>query len=214
MSKVVSKKAVIFDFDGTLADTEGLLRDIYNELAKQKKWRRKGRQQYRRLFTATVWHALAWSQLRPWRIWYLVRKTRQQLHTEAGRISLFKGIPQLIDQLYKEGWDLYVLSNNVTPTINLVLQNRAIMDKLIVLEKPTLLRKHIRISELIKRKGYDRSQVWMIGDERRDIAAARKAGVSSIAVTWGLQNKPGLKKARPTYIAEKPRDIAEFLKSR
>lgn len=207
-------KAVIFDFDGTLADTEGLLRDAYNELAKKKRWQKLNNQQYRGLFTATIIHALRWSRFRPWRFFYLVRQSRKHLHTEAGRISLFKGIPELIDELYESGFDLYVLSYNVATTINLVLTHREVIDKLIVLDQPVFFRKHVRINELIKRKNYERSNVWMIGDEKRDIAAAKKAGVASIAVTWGLQNKSALKKAHPTHIVSNPSDIAKILISR
>lgn len=207
------KKAIIFDFDGTLADTEGLLSEIYNELAKKKKWQKLNNSQYRHLFTATIGHALRWSRLRPWRFFYLVKHSRKHLHTEAGRISLFKGIPKLIDDLYAQGYDLYVLSYNVTTTINLVLTHREVIDKLVVLEQPMFLRKHARVNELIKRKGYERKNIWLVGDEKRDIAAAKKAGVASIAVTWGLQNKEALKKARPTYLVDNPSDIAKILSS-
>ncbi len=205
------KKAVIFDFDGTLADTEGLLSEIYNELATKNKWQKLNNRGYRQLFTATILHALRWSRFRPWRFFYLVRQSRKHLHTEAGRISLFKGIPKLVRDLEKAGYDLYVLSNNVSTTINLVLTHREIIDKLIVLEKPIFLRKHVRINELVKRKSYERSNVWMVGDEKRDVRAGQKAGVATIAVTWGLQNKGVLRKTRPTHIVNNPSGIAKIL---
>lgn len=214
MKRVSNNAAIIFDFDGTLADTEGLLREIYNEVAVKKKWERLNNRQYRKLFTATIGHVLRWSRLRPWRFFYLVRQSRKHLHTEAGRISLFKGLPKLINDLHEAGYDLYVLSNNVSVTINLVLTHREVIDKLIILEQPVFLRKHVRINELIRRKNYARSNVWMVGDERRDIVAAKKARVNSIAVTWGLQNLGVLKKSHPTHLVNNPSEILKILDSK
>lgn len=205
------KKAVIFDFDGTLADTAGILHEIYNELAQKKKWQKLNDKDYRKLFTATVWHAIKWSKFRPWRLLYLVRYSREQLHTEVGRISLFKGIPLLIDQLHKARWDLYILSVNISPTIESVLKKPEITGKVTLLEKAVFMHKELSVKQLLKQKGYDPNNVWMVGDETRDIVAAKKAAVQSIGVTWGFQSTTVLKRAGPTHIAHKPSDIAKFL---
>ena len=60
---------------------------------------------------------------------------------------------------------------------------------------------------LIRRHRVAKSDVWMVGDELRDIEAAKKAGINCIAVTWGLQHPDTLKAAHPTYVVDSPGQI-------
>jgi len=41
-----------------------------------------------------------------------------------------------------------------------------------------------------------------VGDETRDIEAAKAAGFQSVAVTWGYNSKKVLENARPDFIVE------------
>ena len=47
----------------------------------------------------------------------------------------------------------------------------------------------------------------MWGDEVRDIEAGRKAGISTIAVTWGYNDRGLLAQHDPTYLVETPADL-------
>ncbi|MBI4162534.1 MAG: HAD family hydrolase [Candidatus Aenigmarchaeota archaeon] len=46
-----------------------------------------------------------------------------------------------------------------------------------------------------------------VGDFYTDIIAAKRAGMKSIAVTWGYSTKEVLKQENPDFIAERPKDI-------
>ena len=64
--------------------------------------------------------------------------------------------------------------------------------------------------KIIKEKKFDKKDLIYIGDEDSDIKAAKKAGIDSIAVVWGMKNKELLRNKKPTFIAEKPEDILSF----
>lgn len=54
--------------------------------------------------------------------------------------------------------------------------------------------------------------VFMIGDALSDVRAAKEAGVTSIAVTWGHQSLETLQRGTPDYVAEAPRQIIKIIK--
>ncbi len=56
-----------------------------------------------------------------------------------------------------------------------------------------------------------RGKVVYVGDEARDVAAARKAGVDAAAVTWGYQARQLLHDRAPVYLADSPEELAAWL---
>jgi phosphoglycolate phosphatase len=49
-----------------------------------------------------------------------------------------------------------------------------------------------------------------IGDEVRDIAAARKAGIAIAAVTWGYNSRAALERAHPDYLVTRPAELLQL----
>lgn len=52
---------------------------------------------------------------------------------------------------------------------------------------------------------------WYVGDEVRDVEAARGAGMRSIAVSWGFNSEMALRAAHPDYIAASPNELPDLL---
>lgn len=209
-----SKKIVIFDFDGTLADVSTLLRELYAELAKERGWPELTDTAYKKLRKGSIQQAIRWVGIRPWQIPGLLREGRNLFRGRSDEVELFYGIPKLVHNLSKQDLELYVLSSNSPSTIKKVLRSHGIGDKMHILKRPSLFGKDKSINKLVENEHYDKQYVWMIGDEVRDIDGANKAGVNSIAVTWGLQDESILKKANPTAIAKKPADIERIINNK
>jgi phosphoglycolate phosphatase len=190
----VGKKAVVFDFDGTIADTSKFIREI------------KGSDEYWLLRNATLRKVIGFNFLRAWRLYSLWQKAKQSIMLQAALVELFPGTKKLIKQLQADNWDVYVLSNNSAQTVRVVLEQREITD-VTVLPPSRFYSKSSVLKQLIRREGYDRDAVWMIGDEVSDIGAAKRAGVQSIAVTWGLQSKLLLAACFPIASVDRPEEI-------
>lgn len=207
----MSKKCVVFDFDGTLADTVEILHRIYNDLAGENNWQKLSLDEYKKLFTGTAWHALVWSKFMPWRIYRLVTESRNRLHAKPKEPKLYAGIDKVIDYFSNNGWSIYVLSRNREDTVRLILKEKGLKDNITVLSQASILGKHRKIKRLIKWKGYRKELMWMIGDEVRDIKASKKSGIRCIAVTWGFQSYSVLKQANPDFIVSQPKDILKII---
>ncbi len=207
-----SGRAIIFDFDGTLADSEPIILNIYAEIAEQKGWPRLTKAQYKKLRKGTVQEGLRWLRIRPWQIPGLLREAHKRFNPRLAEVRMFDGMPELLSTLQNCGDDLYVLSANSPEIIKKVLCHHQIDTGITVLKSPPLFSKHKSIKKLLRKHGYQADQTWMIGDELRDVQAAQKAGVKCIAVTWGLQDKSVLKAAEPTHVATTPNEIAQILR--
>ena len=63
-----------------------------------------------------------------------------------------------------------------------------------------------RLGEGVKKKS-----VFMVGDSLSDIFAAKEAGVTSIAVTWGHQSLEYLRLGDPDYVVTSPQNLIEVI---
>ncbi|MFZ1324135.1 MAG: HAD hydrolase-like protein, partial [Candidatus Saccharimonadales bacterium] len=55
--------------------------------------------------------------------------------------------------------------------------------------------------------GLKRKDTVYIGDETRDIQAARMAFIRAVSVTWGFNTRRILEKQRPAYLIDTPEEL-------
>lgn len=206
-------QAVIFDFDGTLADTGPIIRAIYTELAKKNNWPEMTDEAYARLRKGSLRQARQWVGIRWWQFPGLVYSGKKLMKLESEKVKLFPGAVDLIRDLQKKNIDVYILSRNLPDTIQAVLERYGLEQKLEILSYKTLFfgSKRTVIAKLLVRQRYKRKAVWMVGDETRDIRAARSTGIKSIAVGWGLQNISLLERSRPTEVVTTMKQLRNIL---
>jgi len=211
MKKQNKTKVVVFDFDGTLGDVIPIMREIYGDFARQKGYPELTEDVYQKLRKGTLKEVLKWMGVRPWQIGGLLREGRSLFYIRSQEVQLFPGVAKLVKELHKEGWDIYILSSNSPKTIKEILARNDIDELVNILKRPPLFGKASSIKALIRAKKYDKSRVWMVGDEVRDIEAANKTGIKSIAVAWGLQHEIAFAKADPTKVALKVPELRKYL---
>ena len=65
-----------------------------------------------------------------------------------------------------------------------------------------LLGKSRLLGKVIRKERLSKADTLYIGDEIRDITAARKAGIGVIAVSWGYNTSQSLAEARPDVLVD------------
>lgn len=205
------EKVVIFDFDGTLANIEPLIKEIYRNVSASRGWPELTDKAYQDLRRGTINDAIKWIGVRPWQIPNLMRQARNIVHENQDKIELFDGVDSLLHDLKKSGWQIYILSANSTKTIHHVLKREKLDNLVTVLKRPALFGKATSINSLVRKKRFNKEHVWMVGDEVRDIDAANKSRVRSVAVIWGLQHESLLVAKHPTVLVKKVKDIESVL---
>jgi phosphoglycolate phosphatase len=66
------------------------------------------------------------------------------------------------------------------------------------------------LKSMMKTNKIDKDLCVYIGDETRDIQAAKEVGLESIAVSWGYNTLDILSTYEPTYLCKVPKDIFEL----
>jgi phosphoglycolate phosphatase-like HAD superfamily hydrolase len=121
--------------------------------------------------------------------------------------AVWSGIPCVLNRL-SQSHTLVVLTGNAHEAVQRTLVRngldgciREIMDG----ESPGSKAEKIQSSR--KRFGFEANQTFMIGDALSDVKAGKKAGVITVAVTWGFQPREKLAEGNPDYIVDKPAEI-------
>lgn len=73
-----------------------------------------------------------------------------------------------------------------------------------------ILGKGRRLRSILQRYRLKPSEVFYVGDEMRDIRAARQVGMQSIAVTWGFNTPTALQSFQPDFLIDHPSQLWEI----
>jgi len=110
-------------------------------------------------------------------------------------------------ELKKQGHTVGIVTSNTTKNVELFLASHQISIIDFIYSEKNLFGKGKVLNNLIKKRLFKKSEVLYVGDEVRDIDAAKNAAVKVIAVDWGFNSEERLRKAQPDFLISKPREI-------
>lgn len=201
-------KTLIFDFDGTLADSFDLVVDIAHEVLKIPRVSDQQMQEFRHMSVLKIAKELHVSVAQGPR---LLLKGRQIMQERISEVKTFVGIAEALAVLHNSGNRLIVMSSNSEQNVRIFLHKNKLeryFDD--VYGGVGLLNKAAALRKIIKRNNYDLADCFYIGDEARDVIASKKVGVKCVAVLWGYQSAKALEQQKPFAIATKPSDLPEL----
>ena len=202
-------KTIIFDFDGTLADTGRIMIECMNDLAKQEN--RPLLEATKALRERTAYQIFTQDLgVSIYKVPSYVKRARQIMKTKVSSIRLFEGVPDIVEALSKQ-FHLGILTSNSEEIVRNVLDRENIKSFRFIFSNSSVFGKHRSLKKLLKTNHLQATEAIYVGDEVRDIEACRKAKVPIIAVTWGFNSKKILQQARPDFIAERPKDIIKSI---
>jgi phosphoglycolate phosphatase len=204
----------IFDFDGTLADSWRLMGRAIVEAADRFGYRSPSpeeAEQLRGLDNRAVMKALG---VRMWQLPAIATHMRAVSAAQAHEVKLFEGIDTMVQALSDGGVRVAIVSSNAEATIRLVLGPDLAGRVSAYACGASLFGKARKFTRVVHRLGVEPSQAIAIGDEGRDIEAARAAGVASGAVTWGYATRDLLVSCRPTHVFDTCDQVVQTLTGR
>jgi phosphoglycolate phosphatase len=181
----VKYKLVIFDFDGTLADSFPWLLGIANQLAEQHNIPKLARNELEALRGYDAKALMKMYRVPMWKVLLMAKDARRMMAQETDKIPLFAGMEHLLKQLAAQGTQLAVVTSNSYENVRQVLG--AELTALFGYYEcgVALFGKKTKFRKVLKKSGFAESEVFCIGDETRDIVAAQSANIACGVVTWG-----------------------------
>lgn len=206
-------KHVIFDFDGTIADSMELSLKIYNDLEEKYHYKKLTLDELRILSSLPIKKRAKNVGLPLYKLPQISLDCLVKYKKLINTLKPFDGIRDVIMGLKNQGLSLSIISSNSVENIEAFLKKNQLefFDKII--SAKNLFGKDKSIKRYLRNLNLEPDKIIYIGDELRDIHACEKLDVRMISVTWGFDSLELLKSGNPDYIASKPKDIVEIIGS-
>ena len=200
---------IIFDLDGTLADSFPFFVSVHNRLADRHGFRRIAPGEIEALRRCSAREVMRHVGLPRWKL-PLVARSFVRLMRDA-EVALFAGVDEALEQLHAQGATLALVSSNAAANCRRIL-GEAHWQRLAHAEcGASIFGKRRRIARILRATGTDPARAIYVGDQVTDAEAAREAGVAFGAIAWGYGSPASLARARPDRLFSSPRDLAAFI---
>jgi len=199
---------LLFDFDGTLVDSYHCVLAKTRLLACEHYFRNLSDDDIEALRDLSSGEIIKFLKIPLYKIPKLIREMRKHLHNEMQHLTPFPTMYSVVERLYNNNCSLGILTSNSVDNVAkwLDINDMSRFFDFIHTESNYFSKKYLLKKTLSSYK-IDKSQAYYIGDETRDIEAAKKNKVKSIAVTWGYNSEKALLKSQPSFIAKVPNDL-------
>lgn len=204
----MQRKIVIFDFDGTIADTMTTFLSIYNDLAPRYGCTPVDLKDVPSLRGTRPQEKMRQYGITFWKLPFLARAVRNEFRKRAPIASAHNGVAEALQKLKDSGHTLGVLTSNSKDSVQTFLNQQGLGDifEFVVAHK-NMFGKHKALKRIMKERGFAADDTAYVGDETRDMEAAKRAGVMGVAVTWGFQNHEAFARVKPDIVVDKPTEL-------
>jgi phosphoglycolate phosphatase len=200
----------IFDFDGTLADSLPWFRASFQDMIARFDLAPVGADEMEGLRALTGRQIMARLNVPMWRLPAIVSDMRKRKLAAAGEISLFEGVEEMLSALQRFGIKIAIVSSDTEESVRRVLGPAAALITRFDCGA-AIFGKHRKFRRVARQLGAKPTETICVGDEIRDIEAARAAGMDSGAVVWGYAFPIALQAAEPTHFFTSMAEITRRL---
>lgn len=178
-------RLIIFDFDGTLADSFPYFLKTLNVLAEIYHFKKIEPDKVENLRGMTVRQMMKIAGMPAWKMPVVANTFIKMMARDIDQIHLFGGISDLLQQLSAQGVELAIVSSNSEENIRRVLGTANASLIRYYGCGTSVFGKQSKFRKVMKKSGFLPAEILCIGDEVRDIEAAQAEAMAFGAVTWG-----------------------------
>ena len=202
--------AIIFDFDGTIADSFAYVTQFMAQQAgKPGLTLRERQQQFAGLSIRGIMDKLdkpLW-----WGLWMFFYG-RRVMSKHMDEVKPFAGIEEVLQALHAQGHELFILSSNRNQNVRLFLDQHRLTSYFAHTQgNASILGKSSALRRLLRRRRIKAADCFYIGDETGDLNAANRLNVRGVAVTWGYNSARELTADKPFAVVDTPGQLLQVL---
>ena len=207
---------VLFDFDGTLIDTDEIIIQSFQHTFRTVLGEEKPEEEIIKTFGEPL--GLTMEKMLDIDPAEAIRIYRSYHNTKfEDLIKVFPGMMELVKELYSRGYKLGIVTSRLRHTTLVGLKKFDLEKYFGYVLTADDTDKHKpdpeAINIVLEKLGSKPEETLMIGDSKFDIMCAKNAGVESVLVGWAVslsdEEKAGIYK--PDFIVEKAEDVLNLL---
>ena len=198
---------VLFDFDGTIAQTLHLLLYLPEELLNFTALKEITHAEIDYLKRHGLRKFIQLLKISPLRLPKMITELQHLFAHHIHNIPLVEGITDVLTSLYERPTKIGIITSNTRHNVEAYLAFHRLDMVSFVYADRSIFGKHRVISKVLKEQRIDPTETVYIGDEVRDVEAAKKSGIRSAAVSWGFSHRENLEKAQPNWLFDKPEEL-------
>ncbi len=215
----MGNKAVFFDLDGTVLDSQQDIADCMNMALKELGYEQRTYAEYRKVigndapnFVRKLLGEMPYDKLMY--IWNYYIPFVQKYGTEKSK--LFDGIKEVLGELKNRGFKLILYTNKtpdeLVPFIDKFLSNLGF--DLIVGVGGTINAKPSpnEVQRILKELDVLPENAYMVGDGETDMVTAGNSNIIAVGVLWGNRDREELVESGAKFIAKSPDELLEIIK--
>ena len=199
---------VIFDFDGTLANTLPVLVKEVN--ANAERYGYKPIADPAKLKDKDAFQILTKEMKIPlWKLPYIVWRARKLALSKLKIVEVFPETKELVHEIKKLAKVMILTSNNEM-VVKHVLKKAGIHIPGIYCSG--IFNKHRALRRMMRKYHLAKAHVVYVGDEIRDVKACRRAGIKMIGVSWGYNSIESLQEAGADHIVKDYQELITLIR--
>lgn len=193
--------------DGTLADSFPWFTHVLDGVAEKYRFRPVPPHEIERLRGMGAREILESLGVPLWKVPRIARHMRALKAQHLHRIALFPGVDRLLAELAAHPVTLAMVSSDSEDNVRRMLGPDNAARIAYYACRSSLFGKHAKFRKILRRTGVPPAQTIAIGDETRDIEAARVVGAAFGAVAWGYTSLEALQRHQPDEVFHAIEDI-------
>ena len=205
-----SAKVLLFDFDGTVADTRTMALRILNELSEEFRFRARPEEELPEARNMTTQKLIRHLGIRRWRVPKIARRGLVKFHERIHQVEPILNVPAILQQLHERGFRLGILTSNSEDNVSAFLKHHQITCFEFLRSSSKLFGKSREIRRIMKEHHLQPEDLIYIGDETRDIEASHSTAIRIAAVTWGYNSAEVLCSMNPEFLFDRPEQLLAF----
>lgn len=203
---------IIFDFDGTLADSFPFFVEVLNSLARRHGFREVTEAEVPALRRSSTHEVMRQLQFPLWKLPLVARHFKSLMNESLHRVPVFPDMAVLIRELaHKKDVRLALVSSNAHENVKAVLGDELVQFFHDVDCGASILGKAPRLRRLLRKHGVPSAKALYIGDQSADAEAAADAGMDFGAVAWGYASIESFPTGLTRHVFHRAGDIHHVL---
>lgn len=204
-------RIILFDFDGTLADSFPLFLRAYGDIAQRHGFAQVSTEQLVKLRGLSPRQMIQHVGMPMWKLPFVAADFIAYMRKHLCEVRLFEGVGALLREFDQAGVRIAIVSSNAEDNLRSVIGEAGLRHIHHIESGMSMFGKAQRIQRVLRESAIEPRDALYVGDQISDREGAREAGVDFGAVSWGYGCPDALRAARPEWVFEQFDDLRQLL---